>query len=133
MIAEAEMMGVLLNACPSFAPLWQTFADDWRGESDRPPLYVALADFARHLIHMLERGDTIGLSAAFRAIERLHVDGDEWVRKAATIGILESLQNQNLHRSTEPDQFCSYLKPQSARWWDKLNRFWEQNEPLVDE
>jgi hypothetical protein len=29
-MTKDEMMGVLLDACPSFTPQWQTFLDEWR-------------------------------------------------------------------------------------------------------
>ncbi len=133
MIAKDNMMGVLLDACPAFAPQWEAFRDEWREEADDLPLYLILADFARHLIGMLERGDTAGLPAVFAAIERLHVEGEHYVREAATVG-LEALQNLSLHESgTDPEQFRPYLGPESMRWWDKLYRFWQHGELLIDD
>jgi len=83
---------------------------------------------------MVERGDTAGLPAVFAAIERLHVEGDNYVREAATVGVLEALQNLNLHKNgTDPERFRPYLAHVSARWWDKLYRFWQHGEPLADD
>jgi hypothetical protein len=133
-IAKDHMMGVLLDACPAFAPQWEAFRDEWREEADDLPLYLVLADFARHLIGMVERGETAGLPAVFAAVERLHVEGEHYVREAATVGLLEGLQNLNLHpNGTDPEQFRPYLGPESARWWDKLYRFWEHGELLTDD
>ncbi len=127
-------MATLVAACPEFAPQWQEFQDDWRDEPDESPVYVPLAAFARHLIAKLERGETADLPAVFDAVERLHVEGDEFVREAATVGLLEGLQNLNLHsRGTTPEQFRPYLGPQTARWWDKLEAFWERGTPLTDD
>jgi hypothetical protein len=134
MTAKDDMMRVLTDACPSFAPQWQAFQDEWREEADDLPLYLVLADFARHLIGMVERGETTGLPAIFRAVERLHVEGEHYVREAATVGLLEDLQNLNLHKSgTEPEHFRPYLGPVSERWWDKLYRFWQHGQLLTDE
>jgi hypothetical protein len=134
MIPKDNMMGVLLDACPSFAPHWQAFQDEWRAETDDLPLYLVLGDFAQHLIDMVARGETAGLSAVFAAVERLHVEGEHYVREAATVGLLEALQNLNLHKNgSEPEQFRPYLGPESARWWDKLFRFWEHRELLTDD
>jgi hypothetical protein len=134
MIAKDDMMGALLDACPSFAPQWEAFQHEWREEADNLPLYLVLAELARHLIGMLERCDTAGLPAVFAAVERLHVEGEHYVREAATVGLLEALQNLNLHKNTtEPEQFRPYLGPESARWWDKLDRFWQQGELLTDD
>lgn len=134
MIAKDDMMGVLLDVCPSFAPQWEAFQDEWREAADDLPLYLVLADFARHLIGLLERGETAGLPALFAAVERLHVEGEHCVREAATVGLLEALQNHNLHKNgTDPEQFRPYLGSDSARWWDKLYRFWEHGELLTDD
>jgi hypothetical protein len=73
MIAKDDMMAVLLDGCPSFAPQWQAFQD---------------------------------------------VDGDDWVREAAAVGLVESLENLNLHENgTDPEQFRPFLGPESSRWW----------------
>jgi hypothetical protein len=134
MIAKDDMMGVLLDACPSFAPQWEAFRDEWREEADDLPVYLVLGDFARHLIGMVERGETAGLPAVFAAVERLHVEGDHYVREAATVGLLEDLQNLNLHpNGTDPEQLRPFLGPVSARWWDKLYRFWQHGELLTDD
>lgn len=127
-------MDVLLGACPSFGSRWEAFLHEWQEEADDLPLFLVLADFARHLIGMLERGDLGSLPAVFAAIERLHTDGEHYVQEAATIGLLESLQNLNLHENgTDPEQFRPYLGLESARWWDKLYRFWECGELLTDD
>jgi hypothetical protein len=73
----------------------------------------------------LEANDADQLGRVFDAVESLHVHGDDYVREAATIGLLESLQNPNLHRTTNPEQFRPFLRPETAKWWDRLNKFWE--------
>ncbi len=132
MIGKDDMMGVLLESCPSFLPQWRAFQIEWEDPNERP-LYLALAEFSRHLIGRLEQGDTDHLNRAFSAIERLHVEGDDYVKEAATVGLLESLQNSHLHQNgTDPEQFRSYLGPDSAKWWIKLIKFWETGEILAE-
>ena len=134
MIAQDDMMNVLTAACPSFAPHGRELQVEWKDEAHNPPVYLGLADFARVLIGMLERGETSGFPSVFAAVERLHVDGDHFVQEAATIGLLESLQNLNLHdKNTNPEQFRPYLGPVSERYWGKLHRFWEKGELIIDD
>ncbi len=133
MIVKDDMMSLILDACPSFASTWQAFLDDWREEINDLPLYIALNDLARHLIGLLERGETAELPAAFQAVERWHLEGNEYVREAATVGLLEDLQNLNLHTTTDPEQFRKYLGSTSERWWNKLYRLWEHGELLTDD
>ena len=126
-------MGLVLDACPSFGPVWQAFLNSWNEEVDDLPLYLALSDLARHLIGLEERSEIAVLLATFRVVERWHSEGDEYVREAATVGLLEDLQNLHLHTVTEPEQFRKYLGPVSERWWDKLYRFWQHGELLRDD
>lgn len=126
MLGKDDMMPVLLDACPSFAPAWQEFLAEWQGEDDLP-LYPALGDLGRHLVGLLERGETAELPAVFRVVERWHLEGDEYVRTAATVGLLESLQNFNLHEGgTDPAQFRAMLGSESRRCWDELAASWEE-------
>ncbi len=119
MIAKDQMMPALLAACPTFEPAWRQFLKEWENEPTEPPLYVALADFARCLTSMLEEGRTDEFPAVFAVIERLHLDGDPYVKEAATIGILESLLEPG------PERFEAYFLPETKRWWNRLHRFWD--------
>lgn len=78
---------------------------EWQDEGDDLPLYLALADFARHLIGMLEQGETDTFSRIFDVVERLIVERDSYVSEAAVSGLIEDLQNANLHSKTQPEQF----------------------------
>ena len=133
MITRDEMMVPMLDACHSFRAPWEEFLAEWRDEKNELPLYIALSELARHLIAMLERGETGSFGKIFDVVERWHTEGDGYVREAATVGLLEDLQNTNLHSKTEPEQFRPFLRPESLRWWDKLCRFWEKGELLTDD
>jgi hypothetical protein len=132
MIDRAEMMLDVIAACPDFAATYDAFVAEWHDEP-KAPYYLALADFSRHLISLLETGKRQQLHAAFETIERFHTDGDKYVREAATIGILESLQNTNLHSNTKPDQFLEFLRPVSLRYWRKVEDFWEKGTIITDD
>jgi hypothetical protein len=128
------MMGLLLEACPTFFPQWQAFLDEWKEEADDLPLYLALGELARHMVGMLEQGKSESFGVIFRIVERLHTEGDEYVQTAATVGLLENLQNKGLHISdTDPKQFRQYLGSVSEKWWDKLYQFWEHGERRTDD
>jgi len=118
------MMETLLEVCPSFRPAWESFLAYWRDEPAEMPLYLALSDFARHLIAMLARGETESFPSIFAAVERLQTEGEHYVYEAAVVGLLEDLQNLNLHDRTEPEQFRPYLGAESSKAWDELYDFW---------
>lgn len=133
MITKHSMMEPMLEACPSFRATWESFLEEWAEDGD-PPLYLALADLARHLIKMLQEGHVEPFARVFAVVERWHTEGDRFVAEAATVGLLESLQNLDLHQDgTQPEQFREHLLPVSERWWKALIAFWEDGRPMTDD
>ena len=132
MIDRVAMMESIIVACPGFAPTFDAFLAEWADETELP-YYLALGDFSRYLIQLLANDERDELTMAFKMLERLHVDGNKYVREAATIGILENLQNSNLHERTEPDQFLKFLGPVSLKFWHKVTDFWENGTILTDD
>jgi len=122
-------MPLLLQASPSFSGPWEEHLKDWQGEI--PPLYPSIGLFAHHVVALWARGKTEDFPRIFDVVEDLHLKGDEKVREAATIGVLESLQNISGNRGLDPEVFFPFLKPESARWWIRLNDFWQGKRPRV--
>jgi len=129
MINAEQMIPLLLEACPSFQGDW----DDHRRDHGEALPYVALGDFARHLLGLHLRHETDVFRAVARVIERLHVEGDGYVREAATIGLLESIQNVWSNNNVDPELFVPHLLPESLRWWRSLNNFWSGESTFVGE
>lgn len=132
MIDRIAMMEAIIAASPEFAPTFSEFVDEWANEPELP-YYLALADYSRHLIQLLEAKACDGLQAAFKTIESLIASGDDYVRTAGVIGILENLQNTNLHSVTEPNRFLEFLGPTSLKYWDKVADFWENGTVITDD
>ena len=86
-IERHQVMPMLLAACPSFEDRWQEHLDWWEGEE--AGLYNDLARFAHHLVELEKQGTTREFAEVFHVVERLHVEGDHYVKEAATIGLLE--------------------------------------------
>ncbi|MCP4989763.1 MAG: hypothetical protein GY928_28010 [Colwellia sp.] len=121
MITKNQIVEILLNIFPTFVP----------DEDDIDLPYIVLGDFARFLLEAFQRKDESLLKKAAIFIERLHLEGDGYVKEAATIGLLEGIQNTWQGSGVEPEKFVPYLLPESKRWWDSLNRFWEKEIPHV--
>lgn len=128
MIQKEEVMGLLLEACPSFKEKWVEHRHYWEQEN---LLYVDLSEFARHVLDLHQRHKTLEFSAIFDVVERLHLEGDDFVREATTIGLLESLQNIAGNNQVDIEALTKYLKPESAKWWRELNLFWENKIPYL--
>ncbi len=120
---------MLLEACPSFRTRWAAYVAD--PMYDESVLYVHLGEFARHVVQLLTSRSTGEFATVFDAVERLHIEGDSYVKEAATIGLLEGLQNNAGHAGLDPNVFVAYLRPESAKWWAELNGFWAGTRPYV--
>jgi hypothetical protein len=122
-------MDVLLEACPSYGPRWKSYRA--QPEFGQELLYVHLGDFADHIVDLLAGGEVSEISALANAVERLHRDADGSVREAATIGLLEGIQNVAGHRGVSTSTFEDALGPEARRWWASLNAFWDRKVPFV--
>jgi hypothetical protein len=120
-ITKRDVMPLLLAACPSFAEVWAAY--DASGDRDDGSIYLDLIPFIEHLVALLARGETDAFPAVFAVVERLHLEGDDSVREAATVGLLEGLF---------PDTaFVPFLLPESARWWAEIEGFWSGTLPYI--
>lgn len=132
MIVKDEMFTPMLQACPFLLPVWEAFRAEWADEADKP-YYIALGEFADHLVERFRLGETADFPAIFDVVERWHLEGDAYVREAATIGLLESLQTVAGNNDLDPASFEPWLKPETRKWWDRLNRFWADEPGALSE
>ena len=117
------MLPRLVAACPSFTQKWEEHKREYFDEEDYLP-YVALGEFADHLLGLYLSGQTDELPASFAEIERLHLEGKAYVKEAATIGCLEGLQNIMGNRGLDAEVLVPFLGPESTKCWNQLNKFW---------
>ena len=114
-------MPLLLNDCHSFSEKWRKHL---ASNGDDQLLYMDLGAFADHIVDLHQQNQTQEFPTVFDSIERLHIEGDDQVRDGAILGLLEGIQNTAGNRGVDPEVFAPYLKPESAKWWKKLNDFW---------
>jgi hypothetical protein len=125
-ITKGQIEGLLTSSCPSFANAesFRKWREEWADATDTP-YYVLASDFVRHLTHLNALKQHDEFPGVFAMIEDLHLHGDSYVTEWATVGFLEDLQNRNLHPlDSEPADFLMYLAPESKKWWEKINSFW---------
>lgn len=128
MITKEQVMPLFLSACSSFAPEWEKYRASY---PDEGLLYIDMGELAHHMVDLIKTNQTSEFSAVFDIIERLHIEGDHYVQEAATIGILESIQNVASNNGVDPEAFVPWLRTESRRWWRQLNDFWQAKIPYV--
>lgn len=126
MISRDRMFAPMLEACPSFGPLWRDFVEDSRKsaeeiywKTDELPLYLALDELAVHLIKKIETNDTKNFDAIFDVIERWLLDGDAYVKLATEVGLFERIKHTSGPKSPAWNQFQSWLRPVSRQSWNR--------------
>lgn len=122
-IKKAGMMPPMLEACPSFLPEWERFLGEWQDE-EYLPLHVALDYLARHVGGLVDRNELDELPRIFDVVERWHLEGEQYVREAATIGFLESLIRWDPKEQKQQQTLERYFRPETKRYWSKLLDFW---------
>jgi hypothetical protein len=122
------MMQPILEASPSFEPVWREFVAEWKDHPDGLPHYLVLSDLARHIAGLLEQDADSELRQIFHVVEAWHLDGDEYAREAATVGLLEDLQNTNVVGDDATAECLGYLGPESAHW---ITSAWGQHSARV--
>ena len=127
------MMAPIIAASPSFGPSWQSFVEEWQDDPSGLPYYLLLADLAGHIAQLIEDGAEAELQSIFQTVERWHINGDPYVREAASVGLLEDLQNSNVVGEDVPAKVVRFLGPESMRWWRKVQAFWEHGTPIRDD
>lgn len=127
MVTRDDVLPLLTAACPSSAAVWTGLEHDpLHVDDDGTRLHYADAGrVAQHLVERFVAGDHAEVAAALSVVERMHLEGDDYVRELATIGYLEDLQNAALrHPGCAPEQLEPLLGPGSRRWWRGLDAFW---------
>lgn len=132
MISRSEMLPLLVRSCSSFSEKWENHKVEYADEEDFLP-YVAFGAFSSHLVGLDREQNESQLKDVFSVIERLHVEGDSYVREAVTVGLLEGLQNQMLHAGRTGEELRAFMSPETEKWWDELNRFWNGQSRYVGE
>lgn len=128
-MTQDKIIPLLMEACPSF----RAVVDEHRQQIGEEILYVLLGGLARHLLELHQQHQTDAFPAVAEAIERMHIEGDPHVREAATIGLLEGIQNVWSNEGADPELFSRHLLPESARWWQSLQDFWSGRSRFVGE
>lgn len=126
------MLPLLVKACPSFTCKWDEHKLFYQDEEHFLP-YVALGEFADHLVELYKSKETSEFENVFFYIEKFHMEGEGYVKEAASIGFLEGLQNVAGNRGVNPEVFAKYLGPVSSKWWNELNKFWAGEVEFVGE
>ena len=78
-VKREDLFPLLLEADPTFEPIWRAFLNELEGDESELPRTIAIDAFARHLVGKLEAGDTSRFKEIVAVIEKLHFSTDSYV------------------------------------------------------
>ena len=112
MIRYGDVVAFLIAACPSYDGSPERAAvDDANGE------YIRVTGLVRHLIRLLDDGDTDSFSNVFGIVEWV-LEGDESAAAdLIQVGFFEDLADSGLYerRRVQPVDFGQWLGPRARR------------------
>jgi hypothetical protein len=124
-VTAEQVPALLVEAIPSLSDEWidMSVANAEPSAPGGRLGYLDAARVVRHLAGRLDAGDTADFDAAFDFIERLILEGDEYVSELGVIGYLEGLQMQTVtSQGVDPETFRPWLRPVSAKYWEALSK-----------
>lgn len=124
---DGKVMTALLAACPSFTDAWSQLNSDFP-QTDGRGAYIEVGEFARHLVKLLDRGQSAEFEAVFRVGEQLLQDPDDSVRYVTKVGLLEDVANiaSNTRGWPFAARFRAWSGPATLKAWDELHSEWGQ-------
>ena len=134
-ITAEQVPDLLVASCAWVSQAWTEVAEENRDPA-RPGGRLGYLDagwIVDRLADRLASGNTDGFDALFDLVERLIVDGDDYVRNLGVIGYLEGMQTQTVtSKGVDPEAFRPWLRPLSLKYWAAIHDFWEAGTPIPD-
>ena len=83
---------------------------------------------AQYLVELIKFNKFNNTSDFFHLIEIFLIDGEIQLQNLIATALLEDIQNYMGNQDINPDLLIQYLKPESLKWWNEINRFWHELE-----
>ena len=129
MIASAQVMPLIFEACPGFREGRNRHEGAVRGEEGG--LYVNMAHIAGYLVRSYSQGNTQEFPSLFALVERLLAEGDDEVQQALSVGLVEDIQNVASHESFGASVFKQWLGPLTLDAWLAGQQAWKGKPSLM--
>jgi hypothetical protein len=107
-----DVVAFLIAACPSYeGSPERASVDDANGE------YIRVTGFVRHLIRLLDEGDTESFSSVFGVVEWILEEAQPPAAQLIGAGFFDDLADSSLYegRRVQPVDFGQWLGPRARR------------------
>jgi hypothetical protein len=128
-ITSAQVMPLILDACPGLCETWDRYVRDRHGKERGP--YIDMAQVAGYLVQALSQENTQEFSSLFNLVERLLAEGDAETQQVISVGLLEDIQNVASHEPFGARVFERWLGPLARKAWAAGQQSWEGKPSLA--
>ena len=111
---------------PDFKKAWEEYTVTFKKKDITFSLF--LNRLAQYLVELIKFNKFNNTSVFFHLIEIFIIDGETQLQNLIATALLEDMQNYMGNQDINPDVLIQYLKPESLKWWNEINRFWHELE-----
>jgi hypothetical protein len=134
MINKKTVFPTIIEAIPSFAPIWEDYKNEWSEENeDELPYYGCILELALYVIELYKNKKIEEVKSVFEVIEKIILNSDHETQEMMHVGFLEDLQNFSFRAKIKESEIEALLLPESKFWWNKVYDFWYKGTPIIDD
>lgn len=126
---EGKIINYMLDRFPEFLPYWKKHLEYW--EYRDTSLGIKFGSFLEYTADKIKADDIFALVDIFDFIEECIIYGDDMVKYASCIALLEDLTNRSGHRPEEVP-YSAYMKllgPESRKACKEIDKFYGSKTP----
>ena len=106
---------------------WETDIKEYGG------IYTIFSLLARYVEKLLKNKENEEIQNIFNLVEKWHINGDELLQEATTIGFIEEVISLNPKHHFKDEEFLPYMGNETVYWVKKVKGFWEDGTVIKDE
>ncbi len=128
MYTEKHVIPLFLKACSEWKKDLEEVRMGW--DEEKPSLYNEIAVLARYIVNAYKNQLTKDFPKIFNTIELIIQEGNEKAKELVVVGLIEDIQNISSWESFGPDVFKKWLKEESSKAWNDIEKLWHGNSSL---
>lgn len=123
MITKDNLIEYILEQSDSFKKYLELSDSDWENEG----AYTVLAEYSRYILDLYKKNKNDQVKASFELANDVFSKGDQYVKEAITIGLLETIQNNiSWEENLKKEDFVLFLPETLKKEWENIDDFWER-------
>ena len=106
---------------------WETEIEEYGG------IYNIFSLLARYVEDLLKNKQNQEIQSIFNLVEIWHINGDDLLQEATTIGFVEEIISLNPKHNYKDEEFLPFMGKETKFWVKQVKGFWEDGTIIKDE